>query len=222
MIPSMSTTSHGLPTVSERDRALSIFGETMGLVAITCLFAAAGAYIGKDLSGLTVLVPWLFAFGCIFGLNAANARGNRQLALVLLFAFGLLLGISVGTTLHYYAVSDPTAVYQAAGATALFVAALGAGGYATRRDLSGLYRMAFWLLLALIVFGILMIFINIPAGSLIYCVLGLGIFGLYVVLDFNRMRRAGQAEVIPLAAGIFLDVFNIFLFFLRIFGGSGR
>ena len=38
----MSTTSHGLPTVSERDRALSIFGETMGLVAITCLFAAAG------------------------------------------------------------------------------------------------------------------------------------------------------------------------------------
>jgi modulator of FtsH protease len=33
------------------------------------------------------------------------------------------------------------------------------------------------------------------------------------------MRRAGMEEVVPLAAGIFLDVLNIFLFFLRIFGG---
>ncbi|HEY5143012.1 MAG TPA: Bax inhibitor-1 family protein [Solirubrobacteraceae bacterium] len=215
----MATPNYALPGATTRDRAHSIFGQVMGLVGITCGFAAAGAYIGKDLTGIWWLLPWILAIGCIIGLNVANAKGNRQLALVLLFAFGLLLGVSVGTTINYYATTDPTAVYQAAGATALFVGALGAGGYATRRDLSGLYRMAFWLLLALIVFGILLIFINIPNGSLIYCILGLGIFGLYVVLDFNRMRRAGQAEVIPLAAGIFLDVFNIFLFFLRIFGG---
>ena len=217
----MSTTSRALPTTTDRDRALSIFGEVMGLVAITCLFAAAGAYIGKDLTGLTVLVPWLVAFGCIFGLNVANARGNRQLALVLLFAFGLLLGIAVGNMLNSYATTNPEALYQAAAATGLFVAALGAGGYAIRRDLSGLYRLAFWLLLGLIVFGIVLIFVNMPGGSLIYAVLGLGIFGLYTLLDFNRLRRAGQQEVIPLAAGIFLDVFNIFLFFLRIFG-NGR
>ena len=46
------------------------------------------------------------------------------------------------------------------------------------------------------------------------------VFGLFVVLDFNRLRRAGQQEVIPLAAGIFLTVFNVFLFFLQIFGGN--
>ena len=38
------------------------------------------------------------------------------------------------------------------------------------------------------------------------------------MIDFNRLRRAGSDEAIPLAAGIFLDVLNIFLFFLRIFG----
>ena len=217
----MSTPSRALPTATDRDRTLSIFGEVMGLVAITCLFAAAGAYIGKDLTGLTVLVPWLVAIGCIFGLNVANARGNRQLALVLLFAFGLLLGIAVGNMLNVYATANPQALYQAAAATGLFVAALGAGGYAIRRDLSSLYRIAFWLLLGLIVFGIVLIFVNMPGGSLIYAVLGLGVFGLYTLIDFNRLRRAGQQEVIPLAAGIFLDIFNIFLFFLRIFG-SGR
>ena len=39
-------------------------------------------------------------------------------------------------------------------------------------------------------------------------------------MDFNRLRRAGNDEVIPLAAGIFLDVFNIFLLFLRLFAGN--
>ena len=213
-----SSQQYAVPVPRERADSRAIFGEVMGLVAITCLFAAAGAYIGRNLTGAWWLLPWLMALGCIVGLNVANARGNRQLALVLLFSLGLLLGISVGTTLNYYATNDPAALYQATAATGLFVGALGAGGYAIRRDLSGLYRLAFWLLLGLIVAGIVLIFVNIPAEAMIYSVLGLGVFGLYVVIDFNRLRRAGEDETIPLAAGIFLDVFNIFLFFLRIFG----
>jgi FtsH-binding integral membrane protein len=39
---------------------------------------------------------------------------------------------------------------------------------------------------------------------------------LYVLVDFNRLRRAGGGDVIPFAAAIFLDVFNSFLFFLRL------
>jgi hypothetical protein len=31
------------------------------------------------------------------------------------------------------------------------------------------------------------------------------IFGLYTVVDFNRLRRAGTEQPIPLGAGIFLD-----------------
>jgi hypothetical protein len=51
------------------------------------------------------------------------------------------------------------------------------------------------------------------------CLLGharLAIFGLYSPVDFNRPRQAGTDEAIPLAAGIFLDVLNIFLRFLRL------
>ena len=129
-------------------------------------------------------------------------------------------GASVSTTVNYYAETDPTAVRQAFGATALFVGVLGAGGYATRRDLSFLYRIAFWLLLGLLVAGIVLIFVRIPAAYTLYSIFGLGVFGLYIVIDFNRLRRAGSDEAIPLAAGIFLDVLNIFLFFLRIFGRS--
>jgi FtsH-binding integral membrane protein len=195
----------------------AIFGRVMALVAVTVGFAALGVWVGQDLSGWQWFIPWLFALGCLIGLNVANSRGAQGLALTLLFAFGLLLGISVGSTVYYYASTDSTAVAQAAAATALFTMALGAGGYATRRDLSFLYRGLFWLLLALILFGFVLIFVNLPAGSTIYAVLGLVIFGGYILIDFNRLRRAGGEEAIPLAAGIFLDIFNVFLLFLRLF-----
>ncbi len=82
--------------------------------------------------------------------------------------------------------------------------------------------MLFFALLALIVFGVVLIFVNIPGGSLIYSVLGLVIFGAYTIFDFNRLRRASMASSVPIAAGIFLDVVNVFLFFLTIFGGGRR
>ncbi len=78
--------------------------------------------------------------------------------------------------------------------------------------------MLFVLLVSLIVFGFISLLVSMPHADVIYAVLGLAIFGGYTLLDFNRMRRAGIEEAVPLAAGIFLDVLNIFLFFLRLFG----
>src|SRR4051794_2530861 len=201
-------------------RTQGLFGRVMGLVAVTVGFATLGVYIARDWGGPTWWIAWLIAIGALFGLQAANSRGNRPLALTLLFAFGLLMGMSVSTTVNYYSQTDPTAVRQAFGATALFVGGLGAGGYAIRRDLSFLYRFLFWALLGLIVAGIVLIFVNIPGAYTAWSILGLGIFGLYTVIDFNRLRRAGTEEAIPLAAGIFLDVLNIFLLFLRLFARS--
>ena len=141
---------------------------------------------------------------------------------MLLFGLGLLLGMAVGPVLAVYAKSDPAILWQSGGATAGFVGALGAYGYATKRDLSSWARTLFWLLIALIVFGVVLIFVNIPGGQLIYAILGLAIFGAYTIFDFNRLRRANMDASVPIAAGIFLDVINVFLFFLTIFGGDRR
>jgi len=206
----------GLPA----SRAQALFGRVMALVALTVGFATLGAYLGRNSGGAGWFVAWLIALGCLVGLNVASARGNRGLALALLLAFGLLMGASVATTVNYYSATDPTAVRQAFGATALFVGGLGSVGYAIRRDLSFLYRALFWLLLVLIAAGIVLIFARIPAAYTVYALAGLAIFGLYTVVDFNRLRHAGTDEAIPLAAGIFLDVLNIFLLFLRLFSRS--
>ncbi|HXN39929.1 MAG TPA: hypothetical protein VN892_17990 [Solirubrobacteraceae bacterium] len=54
----------------------------------------------------------------------------------------------------------------------------------------------------------------------IYGVVGLVIFGGFTIFDFNRLRRADMASSVPIAAGIFLDIFNVFLLLLDLFGGG--
>jgi modulator of FtsH protease len=111
-------------------------------------------------------------------------------------------------------------VWQAAGATAAFVAACGAYGYATRRDLSSWARSLFWALLGLIAFGIVAIFVSIPNSQIIYAVAGLAIFGGFTIYDFNRLRRASPDSAVVIAVSIFLDIFNVFLLALQLFGGG--
>jgi FtsH-binding integral membrane protein len=207
--------------IMSRDQTHTLFAQTMGYVALTTALFALGAYLGRNLTGIAGIIAYIAAFGCLIGMQFASRR-STQLTVVLLAAFGLLIGLGVAPTLAYYASSDPQALWEAGGATALFVAGFGAAGYATRRDLSALARILFWALLALIVFSIVLIFVNIPHGALIYSVLGLAIFAGFIVIDFQRARRSTDGTSAPLlAASIFLDILNVFLFFLQIFSRGG-
>ena len=49
---------------------------------------------------------------------------------------------------------------------------------------------------------------------------GLVIFGGFTIIDFNRLRSSTPDDAVPIAAGIFLDVFNVFLLALDLFGGG--
>lgn len=217
-------TTYDDPTLAGKpvahDRTQQLLGQVMGLVAVAVGFAALGAYIGRDLSGTTGLVLFIGAFACVFGLNIAAAKGNGQVAIGLVFGLGLLLGLAVAPVLADYAGNDPSALWQAAGATAAFAAGCGAYGYATRRDLSSWARTLFWALLGLIGFGIVAIFVSIPNAHIIYAVAGLAIFGAFTIFDFNRLRRSSADGAVPIAASIFLDIFNVFLLLLNLFGSQ--
>jgi modulator of FtsH protease len=189
----------------------------MGYVAVATALFALGAYLGRNAGPALAIIGFIGAFACLIAMRFA-ARRSHQLAVGLLAAFGLLIGLAMAPTIAYYASADPQALWQAGGATALFIAGFGSAGYATRRDLSAIARICFWALLALIVFGIVLIFVHIPGGMLIYSILGLVIFAGFTMFDFQRLRRSKDIDSAPLmAASIFLDILNVFLFFLQIF-----
>jgi FtsH-binding integral membrane protein len=200
-------------------QARTLFGHVMWLVAATAGFFALGCYAGRNLSPGWAIAGFLAGFGCLIALNFAR-RASSGASIALLLAMGFLLGLGMGPAVANYAVTSPRAVWQAAGATALFMAACGSFGYATRRDLSMVGRVSFFALLGLILVSIVLIFIRIPGADLAYSIIGLVIFAGLTMFDFQRLRRSqGQASAPYIAASIFLDALNVFLFFLRIFGG---
>ena len=215
----MSQLTYGNYGAATGDRTRTLFGQTMGFVAITAGFFALGAYLGRHLSQGWAFVWFLVAFGALIAMNfTARRSGSASLSAGLLVVLGAALGLAMSPVLVWYADTDPQALWQAGGATALFIAGFGAAGYATRRDLSGLARVSFWALLALILFGVVLIFVHIPHADLLYSVLGLVIFAGLTAVDFQRLRRSTDLDSAPLlAASIFLDALNVFLFFLRIF-----
>jgi FtsH-binding integral membrane protein len=216
----VNSPDHRGAAVSNRSRTL--FGQVMWLVAATAGLFSLGSYLGRNLGHGSAIVFFILSFVCLIGMRFA-VRASANLSMTLLFGFGLFLGLAMSPTLSYYASADPQALWQSAGATALFIAGCGAFGYATRTDLSGVARVSFWALLALIVFGIVLIFVHIPGGQIIYSILGLVIFAGLTMVDFQRLRRSSDSDSAPLlAASIFLDALNVFSFFLQLFGGSNR
>jgi FtsH-binding integral membrane protein len=151
--------------------------------------------------------------GCRF------AAGKRavEAAVGLLCAFGVVMGVAMAPTLVQYVHADPGAIWQAAGATALFIAGFGAVGYGTRRDLTAIARVSSWGLVGLIVLGIVLLVLQVPGGALIYSILSLILFAALTMYDFQRLQRLDDGLTAPLlAASIFLDILNVFLSFLQL------
>lgn len=210
-----NTVGSGSGTVRSGEDTL--FSKTMSLVAVTAGCFALGAFVGRNLSPGWGFVFFAVAFALLIGMRFA-VRVSTAASTGLLVAFGTVLGVATGPTVAYYGGTDPAAVWQAAGATALFMLGLGTAGYATRRDLGGLARLTIWALFGLILFGVISIFVQIPGGDVAYSVIGLVVFAALVVIDFQRLRTVGSADSAPLmAASIFVDALNVFLFFLQLF-----
>jgi uncharacterized protein len=204
-----------------RDESSTLFAQTMGLVALTAGAFALGAYVARNVAPMWGWIFLVAAIAALIGMSFAAQR-SQQAAVALLLGFGFLIGAGVAPTIAYYASADPQALWQAGGATGLFILGFGAAGYATRRDLSNLARGLTWALVGLIIAGVIAVFVQIPHFDVVYAVIGLVIFAGLTAYDFQRLRRTQDIRAAPLlAASIFLDILNVFLLFLSL-TGNGR
>ncbi|HEY3828818.1 MAG TPA: Bax inhibitor-1 family protein [Solirubrobacteraceae bacterium] len=222
-------------TTSSRESSLSIFdahsaqreasstfllGQVMFLVAIALAFAAAGTYIGRDLPFGTAMICELGALGMLIVQMFVPALRLGSVGMVWLFALALLLGLGLGPVIAQYATFDRSALYQAAGGTALTVGVMGSYGFATSRDLIRWMRPLFWALLA--VFGLSIVLILVGSGE--HLLLNIAIYVIvsaYLAIYFQIIRRQATArDVVWIATGVFINIVNIFLTLLRIFGNS--
>ena len=108
----------------------TLLGQVMFLVAIALGFTVAGSWIGRDLAEGTAFILFLGAFVMLIAQSFVEKLRVGTFALGWLYAIALLIGIGIGPALNYVIQTDPSAVTQAAGATALVTLGMGAGGVA--------------------------------------------------------------------------------------------
>jgi hypothetical protein len=70
-MPTYQDLGYGGGAAVARDRTHAVFGQVMGLVALTVGCTALGAYITRNTSGRAWIAYFIGALVCIVGLNIA-------------------------------------------------------------------------------------------------------------------------------------------------------
>jgi FtsH-binding integral membrane protein len=196
----------------------SLLGQVLGIVAIGFCITALAVYLFRD--NVATGVSWIALIGGFILLLAINfTRANPVLSLGLFYAFAFLEGIGLTPLISYYMHVAPDAVQSAALTTAAGMGALGAIVYGTGLDLRRFQGIFVLALLGLIVVGIVSLFVHFVSPT-IYSWATLAIFTGFTLIDFARIRAGGDGLTpVQIATSIYLDVLNIFLALLQIFGG---
>ena len=168
--------------------------------------------------------------GLVFAITILIRKINPIVALGLFFVYALVNGLTLGVIVAVYASQPGGAsgvVTAFLGASAIFAGAAVYGGV-TKRDLTSLGGLLFMGLIGLLVVMLVQVFLFPGSGVLNFAIgaVGVLIFTGLTAWDVQRMKdgkiaglNKDSASVMG-ALALYLDFINLFLFMLRIFGGS--
>jgi len=220
---SRTTPYTGWASDIEQAQRPAVLGKVLGLLGFAFVFTAGGAVIGRSLGPGAFFLSIIGSFGTLIALQFLRERSPLNLALLYGFATfeGMLLGLILDA---YVAEGLGGVVLNAAGTTAAVTLAAGAYGYTTRRDLSGMRGFLFVGLLGVIVASVVGIFVQLPLLYVGISAVAAVLFTGFLMFDLNRVARArGASEgmAILLTVSVYLDIVNLFLALLRLFGIAG-
>jgi len=151
---------------------------------------------------------------------------------VFLFVFALLYGVIVGAVTIFYTLPS---VLLAAGITAAMFLMLTAYACLTKTDFTGLGPYLVCALLGLIVFGFMALFVSYFCSScyslmnVIYAAVGAVLFSMYIVYDTqlivggrHRKHQFSVDDFAFAALSLYMDVINLFLMILSLFGNRSN
>jgi len=194
-----------------------LLGQVLGITGVGFLLTAAAAYLFRGISPFAGLLAFFAGFALLFVMNAV--RGNHQVALLWFYAFTFLEGIGLAPTIaRYVNTIGPDVVVTAAATTGFGMLVLGGVAFVFSVDWRRFSGIAFGLLIALVVVGLVSAFTHWVHPTT-YSWLVLGVFTLLTLIDFSRIRAGGGgATPVELSISIYLDAINIFLALLQLFG----
>jgi len=203
-----------------------VLRNTYMLLSMTLLFSAGMAGIAMAIDAPHMgLLPMLVAFGLIFAIGKMK---NSVWGLVLVFAFTGILGFSLGPLLNYYmqTAGGTEAVVMAAGLTGVIFFSLSGYTLFTQKDfsyMSGFLMTGMWVIIA----AMLLMFVGSFFGfyvSGLQLAVSSGVVMLmsgFILYDTSRILHGGETNYIMATVSLYLNIYNMFIHLLMIFGVMG-
>ena len=217
---------YAVTSVEQRNRVLR---NTYWLLALSMIPTVLGAWVGVATGitagltggiGLLVFLGGAFAF--MFAIEKTkNSAAGVPVLLAFTFFMGLMLARLIAMVLGFK--NGTSLVMTAFGGTAAIFFAMASVATVIKRDLSGMGKWLFVGALALMVGGIINVFVGSTTGMLVISVLAIGIFSAYMLWDVKQIIDGGETNYISATLALYLDIFNVFqslLALLGIFGGE--
>lgn len=206
-----------------------VLRNTYWLLALSMLPTVLGAWIGVQTGitasltgGLGLIVFLGGAFGFMFAIEKTkNSAAGVPVLLAFTFFMGLMLSRMLAMVLGFKNGSD--LIMTAFGGTAGVFAVMASLSTVIKRDLSGMGKWLFIGALAIMIGGIINVFVGSTAMFATIATLAIVIFSAYLLYDLKNIVDGGETNYISATLAVYLDLFNIFqsmLALLGIFGGE--
>ncbi|XP_069815521.1 protein lifeguard 1-like isoform X1 [Dendropsophus ebraccatus] len=193
---------------------------TFGLVFMFTFWKTLRSWTRQNPYLLYALIPSTFVLIMVLAC-CDSARRRVPLNFILLAIFTVFEGCLLGSFAAYF---DADAVMWATGATILVTLGLTLFAFQTKWDFTVMSGGLMVALLVLLSFGILAAIFRSMWLNIVYACLGTLIFGMYLVVDTQLILGKGHRysvspeEYIFAALNLYLDVINLFLLLLQLFG----
>ena len=225
MIENTRTVDYGY-AVDAVDRN-KVMRNTYWLLALSMVPTVLGAWLGvatglvNGLTGGVGLVVFLVgAFGFMFAIEKTkNSSAGVAVLLGFTFFMGLMLSRLIAGVLGFR--NGPSLVMTAFGGTAGVFFVMATLASVIKRDLSGMGKWLFVGALAIMIGGIINVFIGSTTGMLVISMMAIGIFSAYMLYDLKRIIDGGETNYISATLALYLDLFNVFQSLLMLLGIMG-
>jgi modulator of FtsH protease len=204
-----------------------VLRNTYWLLALSLVPTVLGAWLGvatgitRALSGGLGLVVFLGgAFGFMYAIEKTkNSDAGVPVLLGFTFFMGLMLSRMIGMVLGFK--NGPELIMTAFGGTAGVFFVMASLSSVIKRDISGMGKWLFVGAMAVMIGGIINVFVGSTAAMMAISVAVIGIFSAYMLYDLKRIVDGGETNYISATLALYLDIINVFQALLALLGIAG-
>ncbi|PIR55190.1 hypothetical protein COU74_02190 [Candidatus Peregrinibacteria bacterium CG10_big_fil_rev_8_21_14_0_10_36_19] len=215
---------HDISSFSKSGLKPTFMGKVMTLFALAIATTTAGVFVSFaylfEFFLATPALMWVVYIVEIAIIFTSGMWSQKRPLNYLLFAtFALLSGITIAPLIGIVAQmpNGVAMIGKALASTAAMFIATGIFGWTTKMDLSGLRGFLMTALIGIIIVSIIGIFLPWSNNfEMFFSGFGVILFSGFIMYDFQRIKHYPENRTIEAALALYLDIFNLFIYILRL------